>query len=284
MKNHLEYIPLRLAVALVDVLPVGVGLALGRAFGSAAYATMPRRRKIAIANILAAGCADDSAAASRMARESFRSFGMVLIESLAASRIITPETVDNHIIYDWPEETRALVDEPGRAAIVVGPHVGNWEVCGHSGSLRKKVTAVARGMNNPLVQRFLEQRNPRRNLEIVGKHSGGAALHNALRNGRILAIVCDQHASGNGVVCDFLGRPAKTVTSPARLHQSTGAPIVCACAIRTGKMKFKITVTDSVETNGASILEITEEINRRFGEFIRACPSQYLWSHNRWRA
>jgi len=245
---------------------------------------MKRRRNLAIKNIIATGCAADSAAAAHMARESFRSFGMVMIESLAASRLITPKSVADHIVYEWTDTTRALVDEPGRSVIVVGPHIGNWEVCGHSGSLRKKVSAVARQMNNPLVQRFLERRNPRRNLEIIGKHSGGAALHHALQDGRILAIVCDQHASGNGVVCDFLGLPAKTVTSPARLHLSSGAPILCACAIRTGVMKFTNIVTDPLDTAGASVTEITAEINRRFGAFIRAYPDQYLWSHNRWRA
>ena len=274
---------MRLAVGLVDVLPVSMSLALVRGVGSAAYAIFSRRRKTAIANILAAGCAADSASAARMAKKSFESFGMVIIESLAASRLITPETADKHIEYDWPDETRALVDEPGRALIIVGPHIGNWEVCGHAGSLRKPVTAAARGMNNPLTQRYIENRNPRRNLTIIGKHAGGAAFHKPLRNGQILALICDQHASGNGIVCDFLGRPAKTVTSPARLHMSTGAPIVCACAIRTGLMKFKTVVTPPLDTAGASIADITVEINRRFGEFIRACPSQYLWSHNRWR-
>ena len=280
---YLEYLPLRLGVALVDTLPLGAALALGRAVGVAAYRTMPRRRKLAQSNILAAGCAADSRAADIIAKKSFQSFGMVAIESLAASRIITAENVDAHTELVWPEASRALIDEPGRPVVLAVPHLGNWEVSGHIASFHKKLVAVARNMDNPLVQRFMLRRNPRRNIEIVGKHSGGAALLRPLKNGHLLALVCDQHASGSGVVCDFLGRPAKTITSPARLHLSTRAPLICACCVRIAPMKFRAIVSEPLDRTGATVPEITAEINARLGAYIRDYPEQYLWSHNRWR-
>ena len=287
-RDMTEYAVLRLGVAIVDTLPLKTALTCGSALGAAAHFALKKRRKIARQNILLADCAPDEKAAARIAKESFKSFGMLAIESLAASRIITADTLADHCEFDWPEAARALVEDPGHGVILTSAHLGNWEVSGHIASFKKKTIAVARNMDNPLVQRFFLRRNPRRNMEIIGKHSGGKSLVQPLQNGCLLGLVCDQHASGGGHTCDFLGRPAKTITSPARLHLATRVPILCVSCVRTGVMKFKINASAPLICNtpsdrDAAIHELTQEINNCLGAYIRQYPEQYLWSHNRWR-
>ena len=288
-RDLIEYASLRLGVALVDTLPLKTALSFGRALGSAAHFSLQRRRQMARQNILLAGCAADETEAARIAKESFKSFGMLAIESLAASRIINADTLGEHCEFDWPETARALVDAPGRGVILASAHLGNWEVSGHVGSFRKRTVAVARNMDNPLAQRFFLRRNPRRNMEIIGKHGGGKSLSASIKDGCLLGLICDQHASGGGIICDFLGRPAKTITSPARLHLSTRAPIICVCCVRVGEMKFKVHSAAPISCDAApadhaaAIRYLTQEINARLGAYIRQYPEQYLWSHNRWR-
>ena len=287
--SFLEYVPLRLAVGLVDLLPVGTALALARGFGRASWALLRRRRRTATENVLVAGLAADRAEAERVARASFESFAMLSVESLKASRILTPESAPEHVAYEVPPETWALFEKPGQPVILASAHLGNWELSGHLISFTKPLVAVARNLDNPYAQRFLRRRNPRRRIEIVAKHSKDRlALLRPLRSGKLLGLICDQHAASNGVVVPFFGHPASTVASPARLHLATGAPIVFGVCFRTGPMKFLMAASEPirVEPTGdreADVRAITLKINEVTERFVRRFPEQYLWAHRRWR-
>lgn len=285
----LQYVPLRLAVGLVDLLPVRVALALSRGVGALAWIFLPGRRRTAVSNVKLAGVAADDAAARRIARASFDSFAMLAVESLKASKLITPDTVDRYAEFVLPPETRKLLEDPAQAVILGSAHIGNWELSGHMISFVKPLVAVARNLDNPYAQRFMRKRNPRRRIEIVAKHSKDRlALLRPLRSGKLLGLICDQHAASHGVVAPFFGRPAATVASPARLALATGAPIVCGFCLRTGRMKFRMEATEPIRPKptgdrDADVLALTTEINRRIEEIVRRYPGQYLWSHRRWR-
>lgn len=285
----LEYVPLRLAVGLVDLLPVRTALAFARGFGRATWVLLRRRRRTATQNVLLAGLAADPAEAERIARASFESFAMLSVESLKASRLVTPDTVDRYVSFEVPPETRELFEKPGQPVILASAHLGNWELSGHVISFTKPLVAVARTLDNPFAQRFMERRNPRRRIEIVAKHSKDRlALLRPLRSGKLLGLICDQHAASNGVVVPFFGHPASTVASPARLHLATGAPIVFGVCFRTGPMKFLMAASEPIRVaptgdREADIRAITLAINEVAERFIRRFPEQYLWAHRRWR-
>jgi KDO2-lipid IV(A) lauroyltransferase len=285
----LEYVPLRVAVGLVDLLPVRTALALARGAGRASWALLGRRRRTAIENVRLAGVAKDDADARRIARESFESFAMLSVESLKASKLLTPETAPEHVVYEVPPETWALLEKPGQPVILASAHLGNWELSGHLISFTKPLVAVARNLDNPYVQRFLVRRNPRRRIEIVAKHSKDRlALLRPLRAGKLLGLICDQHAASNGVEVPFFGHAASTVVSPARMHLATGAPIVFGVCFRTGPMKFLMAASEPIRVaptgdRDADIRAITLAINEATERFVRRFPEQYLWAHRRWR-
>lgn len=285
----IEYIPLRIAVGIVDLLPIHVALSCGRGLGKVSWHLLRRRRKTAIENVLFAGITADREEAARIAKASFESFGMVTVESLAAKKLITPDTLKDYIDISMTPETEKLLADHEKGGIFVSAHLGNWEVSGHVISFWKKLVAVARIMNNPYAQAFMLRRNPRVNMEIVAKHSSDRmSLIRPLRSGQMLGLISDQHASSHGVTADFFGHPAKTVTSPARLHLATRCPIVCGFCVRTGPMQFMMRASEPLMYEKTSdpdsdILRITNDLNKRLEAFIRMYPEQYLWAHRRWR-
>ena len=70
-RDFFEYIPLRLAVGLLDSIPSGAGLAFGRAVGKFAWPLLKGRRETAVANVLKAGITADPLEARRIAKASF---------------------------------------------------------------------------------------------------------------------------------------------------------------------------------------------------------------------
>ena len=104
-----------------------------------------------------------------------------------------------------------------------------------------------------------------------------------------MTLVMDQHAGKKqGVTVDFMGRPASTHTSPARLHLKTGAPILAGAFIRDGAFRYRMVTGEPIrfapsghkERDVADLLAV---INQRLETVIRRYPEQYLWAHKRWR-
>ncbi len=290
LTNILEYIPLRIAIWFIDIIPLRVSFALAKGVGVLVWWLLSRRRKLAINNVLQAKITSDPIEAKKIAKKSFVSFSMLTIESLAASRLITPETFSKYIdVSEVSPEVEKTLKNPEVGVLLCSAHLGNWEVSGHAISFWKRLIAVARTLDNPYAQKLLEKRNPRRNIEIVAKHSADrGALLRPLKNGMLLGLISDQHASSHRVLVDFMGTPAWTLTSVARLHLATRCPIVCGVAIRTGFMKFKIVTTgpfkfEPSSDKEADILNITQKMNNELEKFIRQYPEQYLWAHKRWR-
>lgn len=283
-----EYALARMTVGMVDMIPPQFSMAVAARMGSLAFRLLGSRRRIAVANLQRTGVASSPEEARRIAHASFRHFAMLAVEALAAGRLITPDTLDKHAEIIVPESTAELLDDEEQGLLLSTGHLGNWEVVGHIISFRKPLVAVARRMDNPMVQRFMLQRNPRRNIEIISKHSRDKfSLLRALRRGRSLGLIMDQHASSHGVSVPFFGIPAHTVTSPARLHLATNCPIVCGYGIRSGFLRFKLEYSEPLvfDLSGdreEDIRIIMTELNRRLEGYIRRYPEQYLWSHRRW--
>ena len=100
----------------------------------------------------------------------------------------------------------------------------------------------------------------------------------------------DQHISevGERVRVKFFGRPCWSTRSVAMMHMTVRKPLLVACAVRTGRMKFKLIVTGPIQFERSGdreqdVLSITQSITDMIEAAARRHPEQYLWGHNRWQ-
>lgn len=287
-RHGVEYAAARVALAFIDAAPAW-SLALARRVAGCAYLLMPSRARTARDNILRSGIAATPAEASRLARESFRHLASVAVESVLCAGRITRDNWRDHVEAEVPEQTMKLLSTPGRGVIVITGHLGNWEVGGHFLSFIKPITAIARHMNNPWTGRLLENRSARGSMSIINKRGAKPRQFvQALRQGRMLCILMDQHTRKHGVSLPFFGRDAATHVSPARLHRLTRMPIVFQYVLRQGEFLYRWVASEPLDyplTNdsAADIRHIMLDLTARLESGIRRAPEQYLWAHRRWR-
>lgn len=289
LRYRVEYAFAAPVLAMIRKFPVGASCRFAESLGSAAFAILPRRRRLAIDNILAAGITESPKEASRIARASFRHLAHVVAESFHVSKI-TPETLDEHFDVETPQETLDLLHDPSRGVILYSGHIGNWEIAAASIAMIKPLTGIQRPMNNPYVQALLERTKMRGGFDTVDKHDANPhQLVNILRRGRVLAILSDQHATSGNVWVDFLGRPASTYVTPAILHLLTRAPILVGACLNTDRpLHYRVVLSkplvfDRTGDRDADAERITRALSDALGDLVRANPEQYLWAHNRWR-
>ena len=132
---------------------------------------------------------------------------------------------------------------------------------------------------------MLKERFPLVKMIPLDKNHGftPAVLRQWQEEHAALTVLMDQHA-WKGERLEFLGRPAMTVTSAARLAVRSGCPVVIGSFVRVGPYRYRLVGGTPLEfSRGDDVRRVTQIFNDRLGEAIRQYPEQYLWSHRRWR-
>src|SRR5512135_3312006 len=126
MSDFLLYSLVRLASAVVRVLPLGFSLALARGAGALYYVVAGKRNRRALANLKIAFPDKTADGRKRIVREMYKRFAQNLVETLYAPAL------DERFIGDHVRITNIGCAEEalrqGKGVIFLGCHAGSWEV------------------------------------------------------------------------------------------------------------------------------------------------------------
>ena len=93
----------------------------------------------------------------------------------------------------------------------------------------------------------------------------------------------DQRVS-EGIKLNFFNRSAYTTTIPAQFVKKFGCKIVPIFIERINGIKFKLKIFKPINfKNKNNIYENTLHLNTWLEKMILNNPSQWIWSHNRWK-
>ena len=179
--------------------------------------------------------------------------------------------------------------DSGKAALIFGAHLGNWEL--------PPLVAAARGLNvasiyrTPNVGAFAAAVRDIRMQKVgplipTGPDAPIRAAA-ALERGTPVAMLVDQH-SFRGVDVEFFGRRCTANAMIARLARNFECPIHGTRVIRLPGHRFRIELTDAIVPPRAGDGRIdvpgTMQLITSIVEgWVREYPEQWLWLHRRWR-
>ncbi|HYA75950.1 MAG TPA: lysophospholipid acyltransferase family protein, partial [Burkholderiaceae bacterium] len=178
-----------------------------------------------------------------------------------------------------------------RAILMLTPHLGCFEVIAqnHASSpigRTRPMLALYRVPRKAALRPLFEQARTHKGLLLAPADLHGVRLMlRALRNRQIVGLLPDQVPSqGEGVWAPFFGRPAFTMTLPARLARAHDALVLLLYAQRLPHgAGYRIQWEPLSEPlSGNAVLDATR-INRAMERLILQCPEQYLWSYNRYK-
>ena len=106
-----------------------------------------------------------------------------------------------------------------------------------------------------------------------------------LKNGEVVAYAADQdYGWEKSVICDFIGVPAATITTPFKIQKAYDCRICCLNSHYDESGTFVLSVCElsDLDKNNPSIF--MRKINDVMSEDIRKHPSQHLWIYNRFKS
>jgi KDO2-lipid IV(A) lauroyltransferase len=261
----------------LSIFPLPMLHALGSALGWAVYLASPSYRRRLRANLELAGY-------GRLRRQAVAEAGKAIIE-LAFVWCARPERV-NRVCkvenFDLVLSTLAA----GRGIVFLTPHLGCFELTAQQIARQVALTVMYRPPRKNALKPLVEGARARENLHLAPANlSGVRILAKVLKAGQPIGILPDQvPQEGEGVWAPYFGRPAYTMTLPAKLAQLGRADVVLTFAERLPRGRGYVVrfVPFEGELSGTAA-EQAAAINRAMEQLIARCPAQYYWSYNRYK-
>jgi len=262
---------------LLSLLPLPLLHATGVAVGWMVYLATPGYRRRMKENITRAGFADHLHRAVGEAGKSFLELPFLWCAS--PRRLLQKAHLEN-----WPM-VQSIMDTQ-RGMIFLTPHLGCFEMLAQEAGTRMQLAVLYRPPKQAALRPLVEQARARNQLTLAPANlSGVRQLLKVLKKHGSIGLLPDQVPQfGEGVWADFFGRPAYTMTLPAKMHEMTGAPIILAYAERLPRgAGYRSRFIHLDLPQGLSPQQQARAINAAMEEVIAQCPAQYFWSYNRYK-
>ncbi|RED13941.1 lysophospholipid acyltransferase family protein [Pontivivens insulae] len=208
--------------------------------------------------------------------------GRVLIEEMFMDEVVHHHERFRSSGPGWDAYRAALQD--GKGALMVSAHFGNWEGMRIISRFNfdAEVAGVYRPHNNPYYNDdFVSALNTISPQNFPKGRHGTRDLVRHLRGGGVAAILIDQKQSGSPLI-PFLGQPAETTLTAAKLAKSQGIPVYPALTYRNEDgVTFDCWLGDAILHDEDEVM--MRAMNDALSAKILERPEQWFWFHRRWR-
>ncbi len=181
--------------------------------------------------------------------------------------------------------------EKGHGVFFISGHISNWELTafGYAKIFRGKLNILAKTQSNKFVDHKLNYYRELSGNEIIPVGAPIRSVFKKILRNEIVCFLVDQSAHPlYSVYADFFGHKVATFSGPAKMALKFKTELIFAYANRLPNFTYFITIDkieydDLKEYNEQNVMILTERINKKLENAIRANPSQWLWFHRRFK-
>ena len=214
----------------------------------------------------------------------WENYGRILAEYVFL-KDFRKENLNDYLEIEGKEHLNKVRDSNEQVVFVSG-HFNNFELMAMQ--IEKSginLAAIYRPLNNIFLNKIMEKIRTKYicKNQIKKGRRGTRELLKSFNNKNSIALMIDQRVS-EGEKSNFFGQDAFTTTIPAQLVKKFGCKIVPIHIERYNNFYFKMKVEEPINYNKDSTIdEITLSLNKLLENMILKNPSQWIWSHNRWK-
>ncbi len=176
----------------------------------------------------------------------------------------------------------------GNGAILVSPHLGNWELGGLGlADMGYTVNMLTFREPDEKVNELRETVRRERGIRFIYVDRNDASplaiveAVNALRRNEVLAILGDRDGSSHTIRMNFFGRPANIPVGAAYLALASGAPVIPVFVLMEKNGLYATILEEPIRfsggrgEHGTAIRTGMEKLVAVFERYIRAYPDQW---------
>lgn len=269
----------------VSLLPLRVLYLLSDLSFFVIYYITGYRREVVMGNLAIAFPEKSLEERKKIAKQFYLNFTDTFIETVKMLSI-GPKELARRGVCDV-EYLNSLIDQGKNIHIMAG-HQFNWEFANlmYARTLKIPFIGIYMPVNNKIFDRIFFKSRSRYGTIMVSAWEFAAKMPQLFKEQYIMALAADQNPGvpAKAYWLNFFSKPAPFVTGPGKgaVKNNTAVVYVGFHKIKRGYYSFK--AIPLVE-NGSDHTpeELTMLYRDALEQTIRENPSNYLWSHRRWR-
>jgi len=273
-------------VRLVSRLPLGLLYAIAALLGWLAFRVFPYRAHVVRANLTLAFPDFDETRLRQVMQGYYSGFAQMLVE-VVKSATLAPEEIRRRVRIQNLEQPRALLAQ-GQSVLLVAAHQCNWEwmLLGLTLELGFPLDAAYKPLVDNWAEREMKKVRSRFGSRLVPAKDLLPDIIKRRDVARAVAIVADQEptTSEHKHWTRFLNRDTAFYMGPEEIARVTRFPVFFIAMRRTGRGYYEMDIRPLAGPGEPSRSgALTERYARLVEEQIHAAPSDWPWSHKRWR-
>lgn len=278
---YLIYIPLY----LLSLLPLQVLYLLGDFAYFILHYVMKYRRNVVMSNLKQAFPEKTEEERAKIAKQFYRNFTDTFVETIKFLSW-SMEDVDRRLTIDLSGFEAAYAC--GKSVHGVGMHNFNWEFVnwGLARKMKYPFIGIYLPMGNKIFDRIMYNMRAKQETILIPATDFKTNYLKYAQTTHVMASASDQSpgSATNAYWIEFFGKPTAFVTGMEKGARLNDVAMVFAHFYKLKRGHYRI-VSEFITDDVRSLPE--GELTVRYARFIEKClrlePSNYLWSHRRWK-
>jgi len=288
--DWLVYLVVRVFVCVIQTMRPETCQEVARWLAWLANDVLRVRRQVVKENLRRAFPSLTGQQVRHLSRRMWEHLLLMVCEIALAPRKIHRSNWQRMVTFHNKRELVRRLLEP-RPVVLISGHFGNFELGGFlAGLLGFPTFTVARPLDNPYLDRFVNRFRGSHGQFILPKQGSAAKIQAVLDAGHALTLLGDQHAGRKGCWVDFFGHPASSHKAIALFSLTSGAPLlVVYCRRHGGPLQLEMGLTAVADptqspASTSNVKTLTQWYSRQLEEIVYRAPEQYWWLHRRWKS
>lgn len=270
---------------LISLLPLRVLYFFGDCIYALIFYIIKYRRDVVISNISNAFPEKEHKEVIRIAKKFYHNFIDTFIEAIkllsSGKKFISKRSSGEYDLIN------TLLSQGKNIHIMAG-HQFNWEFGNllYSFKLPVPFAGIYMPVSNKALDKIFYNLRKRYGTILISARDFKNQAFDVFSNQYMLAMAADQNPGhpANAYWMNFMGRPAPFVTGPAKgaVKHNTAVVMVAFEKKKRGYYHFPVKLLTD-EGSGFTPQQLTIMYKNELEAVIRKDPSNYLWSHRRWK-
>ena len=207
--------------------------------------------------------------------EGMKSFSMSMTSVMRRHKVLNPEILDPFF-------------RNNQSVILVTGHLGNWEWGSLSAGLYTdyQIIAFYSPLRNKQIDKILRWSRSRFGTILTPTKGTTRTFEENKDQPTLFIMAADQSPSrvSSAYWFNFLGRPTAFLHGPEKHARNNDSPVIFAEIERVKRGYYELTLSVLAEKpSELDAGEITSRYAQKMEGCIRKHPSDWLWSHRRWK-
>ncbi|GAB3965535.1 lysophospholipid acyltransferase family protein [Spirosoma terrae] len=271
---------------LLSRLPLGILYGLSDILYFILLYLIRYRREVVLKNLQLSFPEKSPADIKRIAKGFYRNLTDLIVETIKMPALSADE-LHRRVHFVNPELVKERL-QAGQAIIGMASHSSNWEWIPSASVLNDMPTdSIYKTLNNPFFEELMREVRSSFGAVPIPMHTLPRRMVEAKNLPRIIALVADQvpDVPEQAYWTDFLHQDTPFYPGTERLARSRHLPVFYTelKRVKRGYYEVKFTLIGEAPYDQLPLGTILDRYRDLLEKTIRENPSDWLWSHKRWK-